>query len=174
MKFAEAKQLIRDSAGYRVEFEKIESGVLVSDHFPDNDEPTIPSANEAWQLATLFAHAGKKKGIVNVYVIHGDDYTPVAGYKEKELNIYPPPLEEVAENFLKEYWHCIIGPINPTIHLPSGSDLPLRSAVAAAFKKLTGIDAETCTSSWGVSEEMKDRMLQAKYSSQNIKTEGET
>lgn len=90
MKFEEAKALIREKAGYRVEFEKVEAAVLVSDRFPDNDEETIPTEREAWHLAELFAEAGKDQGIVNVYVIHGDDYTPVAGYKEQELNIYPP------------------------------------------------------------------------------------
>lgn len=91
MKFEEAKALIREKAGYRVEFEQIDGGTLVSDHFPDDDEDTIVSEIEAWHLAKLFAKYGKDEGIVNVYVIHGDDYTPVDGYKEKEFNIYPTP-----------------------------------------------------------------------------------
>lgn len=154
MKFTEARELIRGAAGYRVEFEVIEGGLLRSDHFPDNDEETIPFENEAWQLAKLFAKAGKRKGIVNVYVIHGDDFTPVAGYKERGLNIYPPPEEDK-----KEYWFCIIG---PTEVLPEGFDAPLRNAVQEAFKKLTNADALGCYSAWGVSEAAKERMLLAK------------
>ena len=89
MKFEEAKVFIRAKAGYRVEFEQRDGGMLISDHFPDDDEDTIIGEGEAWHLAGMFANAGKEKGIVNVYVIHGDDYTPVDGYKEKELNVYP-------------------------------------------------------------------------------------
>ena len=88
MKLEEAMTTIRKKAGYRVGFEKREGGILASDYFPDTYEDTILSEAEAWHLAGLFAKAGKDEGIVNVYVIHGDDFTPVDGYKERELNIY--------------------------------------------------------------------------------------
>ena len=90
MKFKDAKEIIRRNAGFRVEFEHIEGGILASDHFPDNDEETIRTEGEAWEYAKKFAEACKDEGIVNVYVIHGDDYVPVEGYKERELNLYPP------------------------------------------------------------------------------------
>lgn len=86
MRFSDAKEIIRSNSGFRVEFEKQEGGVLVSDHFPDNDEEPIGTEEEAWEYAKKFARAGKDNGIVNVYVIHGDDYTPVEGYEEKKLN----------------------------------------------------------------------------------------
>ena len=156
MKFAEARELIRGATGYRVSFEVIEGGLLRSDHFPDNDEDTIPLEEEAWQLAGLFAKAGEKKGIVNVYVIHGDDYTPVADYKERELNIYPPPEEDE-----KEYWYCIIGPVCEN-DLPSGGDLTLRNAVQKAFKGSIGHDADHCYTAWGITEAAKERMLLAR------------
>ncbi len=89
MKLAEAKGIIRKAAGFRVEFEVLKDAVLRSDHFPDNDEDAIPTEEEAWDLARKFAVAGKDAGIVNVYIIHGDDFTPVDGYQQKELNIYP-------------------------------------------------------------------------------------
>jgi len=89
MRFDDAKEFIRENIGYRVEFERREGGMLVSDHFPHNDEETICTQSDAWDYAEKFAKAGKNKGIVNVYVIHGDDYTPVAGYKEKKLNPLP-------------------------------------------------------------------------------------
>lgn len=91
MKFEEAKRIIRGNAGFRVEFEQQDGGMLVSDHFPDDNEETIATEQEAWSYANLFARTGKPNGIVNVYVIHGDDFTPVKNYKEKELNIYPTP-----------------------------------------------------------------------------------
>ena len=45
-------------------------------------------------------------------------------------------------------WTCKIG---PTVHaqLPSGADLPMREAVAAAFKAVTGHDCEAIFSGWG-------------------------
>ncbi len=88
MKFEDARQLIRSNLGFRVEFEKLGGGILASDHFPDDDEEPIGTEEEAWGYARRFAKACKNKGIVNVYVIYADDYTPVEGYKEKELNIY--------------------------------------------------------------------------------------
>jgi len=88
MKLEDAKAFMQNTGGYRVEFEKQEGGILRSDHFPDDGEPTIPIEEEAWALAKEFARAGKHKGIVNVYVIQGNDYKPVEGYKERKLNYY--------------------------------------------------------------------------------------
>ena len=89
MKFEDAKGFIRSNYGFRVEFERREGGMLVSDHFPDDDETPIKTEDSAWEYAQKFAEAGRDRGIVNVYVIHGDDFTPVEGYKDKELNVYP-------------------------------------------------------------------------------------
>ena len=86
MKFADAKEFIRRGAGFRIEFERRSGVMLESDHFPDNDEATIPTEYEAWRYAEGFALAGRERDIVNVYVIHGDDYTPVEGYEERKLN----------------------------------------------------------------------------------------
>ncbi len=88
MKFEDAKKYIKDYSGYRVEFEQQNGGILASDHFPDDDEDTIATEEEAWEFAECFAKAGKRKGIVNVYVIHGDDYTPVPSYRARKLNAY--------------------------------------------------------------------------------------
>ena len=89
MKFRNARALMRTSPGFRVEFEKQNGGILTSDHFPDDDEEPIGTEEEAWGYAERFAEACKNKGVVNVYVIHGDSYIPVKGYKGKELNILP-------------------------------------------------------------------------------------
>lgn len=89
MKFQEAKDIIRRNAGFRVEFEKQAGGMLVSDHFPDDGEETICTETAAWGYARAFAKVGRNHGIVNVYVIHGDDYTPVEDYVEQKLNVYP-------------------------------------------------------------------------------------
>ncbi len=79
MRFKDAMQFTRDYAGFRVSFEK--DGIV--DCFPAASEETILSQTEAWGHAERFARAGKDEGIVNVYVVHGNDYTPVS---EKRLN----------------------------------------------------------------------------------------
>lgn len=45
-------------------------------------------------------------------------------------------------------WDCKIG-VRGTVNLPSGADWPIRRAVEAAFKEITGVDAEFCFSGWG-------------------------
>ena len=89
MKLEEARRIIRAKAGFRVDFEQQDRGILSSDHFPDHDEETIGTEDMAWEYARKFAHAGVDDGIVNVYVINGNDFTPVEGYAEKKLNVYP-------------------------------------------------------------------------------------
>jgi hypothetical protein len=60
------------------------------------------------------------------------------------------------ENDLR-YWSCEIGPIKID-KLPFGSDGPLRSAVQNKFIEMFGHQAETCSSGWGLTEEMKTRL----------------
>jgi len=88
MKFDEAKEFIHRKSGFRISFEKREDGVLVSDYFPDGEEPGIPTEEGAWCWASKFANAGKDDGIVNVYVIHADDFVPVDSYNERKLSSY--------------------------------------------------------------------------------------
>jgi hypothetical protein len=88
MKFQDALDFIKGNIGFRVSFEIREGGILTSDHFPERDEEPIKKEDDAWKYARQFAQVGKSRGIVNVYVIHADDWTPVDGYKEKELNYY--------------------------------------------------------------------------------------
>lgn len=88
MQLQEAKDFIKHESGFRVTFEVREGGILRSDHFPEDDEPPFTTEDEAWEYAEKFAKAGRDKGIVNVYVIYADDWTPVKGYKEKELNYH--------------------------------------------------------------------------------------
>lgn len=45
-------------------------------------------------------------------------------------------------------WSCKIGEIDAK-KLPSGSDLPMRRAVAIAYKEITGEDPEFIFSGWG-------------------------
>lgn len=47
----------------------------------------------------------------------------------------------------KLIWECKIGRLEYGT-LPSGSDLPMRYAVQAAFKLITGLDAEFTFSGW--------------------------
>ena len=52
----------------------------------------------------------------------------------------------------KEYWVCVIGPIERE-KLPLGADFPLRQAVKKAYEELTGDINYTCSSGWGADEE---------------------
>ena len=45
-------------------------------------------------------------------------------------------------------WDCKIG-TKSNVMLPSGADVPMRAAIAKAFKEITGVDAEFCFSGWG-------------------------
>ena len=60
----------------------------------------------------------------------------------------------------QEYWMCVIGPVKRS-ELPQGSDFPLRQAVMEAFARLTGKNAEGCSSGWGLSEEGRKKVLKA-------------
>ncbi len=45
-------------------------------------------------------------------------------------------------------WSCKIGEVGPA-SVPDGGDSPLRQAVQAAYKELTGSDDKFCFSGWG-------------------------
>ena len=92
MKMIDALKIIgnrNDPEGFMVEFERIERGILTSDHFPDKHagEPLIKTEEEAWELARKFAENTSEKDYVNVYVIKQDFY-PVEGYEKKVLRRY--------------------------------------------------------------------------------------
>lgn len=54
----------------------------------------------------------------------------------------------------KEYWFCLIGPVERKLLNNNGADSPLRFAVTEKFEKmLPGVDY-TCASGWGVSEKV--------------------
>lgn len=57
----------------------------------------------------------------------------------------------------KQYWSCQIGPI-PKNKIGWGADFPLRRAVEVEFIEMFGEQAEICSSGWGLSEEMKNRL----------------
>ena len=56
-----------------------------------------------------------------------------------------------------EYWSCEIGPIDRS-KVPNGGDYPLRSVIEKKFMEMFGEQAETCSSGWGLTEEMKIRL----------------
>ena len=82
MKYTEALKIINSEPGYMVSFEWAEGGMLRSDCFPDkhSGEELIKTEREAWEIARKFA--SKTVGrCVNIYVIRGDNFTPVGGYE---------------------------------------------------------------------------------------------
>lgn len=88
MKITEAREMMRKAAGYRVHFERREGGMLVSDYFPERDEPAIVDLEDAWKLAEHWATVDPEV-YVNVYVVNALDWTPVAAYELRKLNQYP-------------------------------------------------------------------------------------
>lgn len=48
----------------------------------------------------------------------------------------------------KKIWECRIGEID-TDELPKGSDLPMRKAIAEAYKYITGKEPDFIFSGWG-------------------------
>ncbi len=61
------------------------------------------------------------------------------------------------ENNILNYWTCTIGPIKSKF-IPVSGDNPLRKAVQEKFYDMFGLYAETCSSGWGVTEEMNKRL----------------
>lgn len=53
----------------------------------------------------------------------------------------------------KEYWMCLIGPINPNKYKGNGADFPLRMAVQNEFINMFDECNEVCASGWGIDEE---------------------
>lgn len=99
---SEAKKFIEDAkiiaepvtkpnpGGYMVHFEKIVGRCLHSDYFPEREEEPIETVEMAWELARQFSAADKKNEYKNIYVVNADNFTPVAGYREKayKYNLY--------------------------------------------------------------------------------------
>jgi hypothetical protein len=57
----------------------------------------------------------------------------------------------------KEYWFCKIGPVDRD-DIPLFGDGPLRSVIKKRFYEMFEFHAETCSSGWGLTEEMKTRL----------------
>lgn len=91
MKMQEALYIITNGQkekGFMVSFEKVENGVLVSNHFPDKHagEELIKTEEEAWKLAEAFAKATDDT-YVNIYVLNAD-FSPVKGYDKRAFKRY--------------------------------------------------------------------------------------
>lgn len=89
MKMQEAMKImagIPNRAGFLVHFEHAGGGFLRSDYFPDvrvGEEP-IKTEDEAWEMAEQFA-ARTRRRMVNIYVVHAEDFTPVDRYAARKI-----------------------------------------------------------------------------------------
>ena len=63
----------------------------------------------------------------------------------------------------KEYWVCIIGPIDRS-RVQHGGDGPLRGAVKNAWEKVFGNYPHRCSSGWGATEEEVEAIRQVQHS----------
>ena len=89
MKMSDAIAIIgggQKKMGFRVRFEWADHGILKNDFFPDRGEELIPTEDDVWNLAKLFANKTKNFGVpaVNIYVID-QDWSPVPEYKKREI-----------------------------------------------------------------------------------------
>jgi hypothetical protein len=87
MKMDDALQITEERpVGFLVSFEHADGSVLRSDCFPDvrAGEPPIPTEEEAWRIARLFAQVTRNR-CVNIYVIRSDDLRPVMGYRDRKI-----------------------------------------------------------------------------------------
>jgi transcriptional regulator NrdR family protein len=73
----------------------------------------------------------------------------------------------------KEYWVCVIGPVERK-ELPMGADGPPRAAVQAAIIKMIGRQPHECGSGWGCTERVKKAILNAWSDSQYYDNEDES
>jgi hypothetical protein len=76
---------IKPPPGYMVSFERVEGRMLAGDPFPDKHagEKLIPSEDEAWNLARVFANATRGK-YVNIMVVDSE-FHPVDDYLSKRI-----------------------------------------------------------------------------------------
>lgn len=96
MRMLDAKNIMRATAGYRIHFEKRDGGLLMSDYFPESDEPPIADIDDAWNVAEQWAAVDPER-FVNVYVVHALDWTPVHDYGQRRLNTHPKKRSESAQ-----------------------------------------------------------------------------
>jgi hypothetical protein len=69
---------------------------------------------------------------------------------------------------MKEYWLCIVGPVEKS-DIPDGGDLPMRIAVNDALEKLLpSVGNVILSSGWGVTEEQRERVRVALYAQQSV------
>jgi hypothetical protein len=62
----------------------------------------------------------------------------------------------------KEYWMCIIGPIEKYC-IPKRGDLPLRASVQQTYFDMLNESAKICASGWGMNQE-KYELIQKAWS----------
>jgi hypothetical protein len=58
---------------------------------------------------------------------------------------------------MENYWFCKIGPVKKE-DIPFGGDFPLRNVVKGKFIEMFNEQAKTCSSGWGLTEEMRTRL----------------
>lgn len=67
---------------------------------------------------------------------------------------------------MKEYWFCIIGPVERKL-IPDGGDLPMRLAVQSGLDKIVpsiNFDELHTWSGWGITEAQCEKIMKALYS----------
>lgn len=60
----------------------------------------------------------------------------------------PARSKTTVETKLMKIWHCKIGECLPSV-LPPGADVPMREAIARAYREITGNDPDFIFSGWG-------------------------
>lgn len=65
---------------------------------------------------------------------------------------------------MKEYWFCIVGPIERK-DLPDGADMPMRFGVTDALRTMIPHGDIDIWSGWGVTDDTKRKILDVIHSS---------
>lgn len=100
MKWEEAKKQINDNLGvnpkpeltekgFMVRFDMHVGGLYYGHYFPDKHlgEELISTEEQAWHVAKLFA-AATDESYGDIYVIKGEDFTPVKDYAKRKLKSF--------------------------------------------------------------------------------------
>jgi hypothetical protein len=74
---------------------------------------------------------------------------------------------------MKEYWLCVVGPVERSDVPDGGGDLPMRIAVSNALEELVpSAGGVVLSSGWGVSEEQRERVMHALYAEHSVQRIG--
>ena len=90
---------VKKRGGYRVRFQKLENGEIVTDYSPEEKDKPLDSDVVAWKLASRLAEATRRSGskiedgeLINLCVVD-DTGEPVKYYATNQFEVFNPKTE---------------------------------------------------------------------------------